>query len=455
MEARRDRRPPFELTDQARAGLVESAKAVLDGNRAGDSTKPSPDLYPHQWMWDSCFIAIGVSNYDPERAQKEIKALLRGQWLNGMVPQIIFNPTAGGYFPGPDVWQSERSPHAPPGVSTSGITQPPVLATAALAAYGRDPDRSRAEAFAREVYPKIKAYHEFLYRERNPDGSGLIVVVHPWESGLDNSPPYLDAGSRVQMTYRPRYTRLDTRHVSAANRPTDKDYDLFVWLLERMREVDYSWETYLRDAPLQVEDVLFNCILANANRDLQSLAEALGIVEEDERGRVSPFLKYGTEQAIQRKLWDEESGLYHSFDRAHGALLTDPTVASLMPLTLRHSGAEPGSEDEVAGRRARLEASFDDTRRFATGGYLCPTTALSSRRFDGENYWLGPVWVNTNWLLSNGASPSLAGRLRSDILELGALSGYREYFNPFTGRGYGTDRFSWSAALTIDILSNP
>ena len=31
-------------------------------------------------------------------------------------------------------------------------------------------------------------------------------------------------------------------------------------------------------------------------------------------------------------------------------------------------------------------------------------------------------------------------------------SGWREYFDPFSGAGYGSADFSWSAALTIDLL---
>ena len=179
--------------------LYEAAKAVLAANDLGTSTKPAPDLYPHQWNWDSCFIAIGLSRYAPKRAAQEIRSLLKGQWRNGLVPQIIFNPQAGGYFPGPDVWQSERSPDAPKDVATSGITQPPVLATAALSIYRNSSDLDFGREFLREVYPQIVRYHNWLYTERDPDESGLVTVVHPWESGLDNSPPYLDAGSRVEL----------------------------------------------------------------------------------------------------------------------------------------------------------------------------------------------------------------------------------------------------------------
>ncbi|MDO9575145.1 MAG: hypothetical protein Q7J55_01285 [bacterium] len=73
-------------------GLKKRAVEVLKDNDTGNSTKPAPLLYPHQWQWDSAFIAIGLSHIDEERAQQEILSLLRGQWTNGMIPHIIFNP---------------------------------------------------------------------------------------------------------------------------------------------------------------------------------------------------------------------------------------------------------------------------------------------------------------------------------------------------------------------------
>jgi len=29
-----------------------------------EHTVPSPDLYPHQWSWDSAFAAIGLATYN-------------------------------------------------------------------------------------------------------------------------------------------------------------------------------------------------------------------------------------------------------------------------------------------------------------------------------------------------------------------------------------------------------
>ena len=423
--------------------LTEGARAVLAGNDLGHSTKPSPDLYPHQWNWDSCFIAIGISRYDTERACTEIRSLLKGQWRNGLVPQIVFNPAGTGYFPGPDVWQSERSPDAPRGVETSGITQPPALATAALTIWQNAVDKERAGQFLAEVYPAILAYHRFLYEQRDPDGSGLVVVVHPWESGLDNSPPYLDAGARVRIIYRPQYTRLDTLHVAAKNRPSNKDYDLFVYLLEQMRAVDWDQKRYLETAQLQVQDVLFNSVLCRANTDLAFIARIVG-----QDPAQAETWHNRTAGGINERLWDEAAGTYYSFDRVAGRLLEVDTLASFH--TLYGQVATPERAERL------IEKRLLDPNRYWPDGYPVATTAMDSPWFNPENYWLGPTWANTNWMIARGLDSyghrDLAARLREKSLDLVHKSGYREYFNPQTGEGYGTDSFSWTAALAIDMV---
>ena len=70
--------------------LIDDCIAVLKRNNVGGWTKPTTELYPHQWLWDSCFIAIGQRHFNVKQAQKEIKNIFRGQWKNGMVPNIIY-----------------------------------------------------------------------------------------------------------------------------------------------------------------------------------------------------------------------------------------------------------------------------------------------------------------------------------------------------------------------------
>jgi len=433
------------VTSEQSRKLIAGAKSVLAANDLGCSTKPAPDLYPHQWDWDSCFIAIGIARYDPQRAAEEIRSLLRGQWRSGMIPQIVFNPQATGYFPGPDVWQSQLSSDAPRHVQTSGITQPPVLATAVRVIANRAQGQPWLDPFLHEVYPKILLYHRFLYEQRDPDGTGLIVVVHPWESGLDNSPPYLDAGERVQLTYQPKYERLDLLHVSAKNRPTNKNYDLFVWLLEQMRAVKWDQRRYLEHAALQVEDVLFNSILCRANLDLAAIASSIG----EDRTAANTWFEQ-TSGAINAYLWDETDGTYYSRDRVAGHLLKDDTIAAFH--TLYGQVAPP----ERAGRLIDAHL-LDPAAYWPKAGYPVPTTAMNAPYFNPENYWLGPVWVNTNWMVMRGlreyGCEDLAEDIRDKTLGLVERSGYREYFNPLTGEGYGTQSFGWTAALTLDLLA--
>jgi len=94
---------------------------VLDFNWTGRYTQPGPRLYPHQWSWDSAFIAMGYAHYHQARAVQELNHLFDSQWKNGLLPQIVFNPDFGEYFPGVGFWQADRSPDAPRDHKTSGV----------------------------------------------------------------------------------------------------------------------------------------------------------------------------------------------------------------------------------------------------------------------------------------------------------------------------------------------
>jgi hypothetical protein len=107
-------------------GLRQWEIATLRNNDTGVFTKPGPRQYPQQWNWDSALIALGLSHFDLRRAQTEIRALLSGQWQDGMLPHVVYHSIASDYFPFAAFWQIDNSHHAP-GVPTSGITQPLLL----------------------------------------------------------------------------------------------------------------------------------------------------------------------------------------------------------------------------------------------------------------------------------------------------------------------------------------
>jgi glycogen debranching enzyme len=88
----------------AEVQLAARARQVLRQNDMGDWTRAAPNLYPHQWSWDSAFIAIGLAHLSTRRAAKELLALFEHQWGTGKVPHIVFNSEAppDSYFPGPE-----------------------------------------------------------------------------------------------------------------------------------------------------------------------------------------------------------------------------------------------------------------------------------------------------------------------------------------------------------------
>jgi hypothetical protein len=427
--------------------IVRQAKAVLDFNWTGEYTMPGPRLYPHQWSWDSAFIAIGYSRYDQDRAVRELKHLFEAQWKNGLLPQIVFNPRFTNYFPGPNFWRAKESPEAPNHRETSGVIQPPVHATAALYVYRHAENEAGAKEFLEYAFPKLEAWHGYLYRERDPGGEGLVYIRHPWESGMDNSPMWDQIMQRLHLRAEqiPPYRRADIHTVSASDRPTSTAYDRFAYLVKLFADCSYDEDKMRQDCPFLVQDVLFNSLLCKANRDLAEIARVLGEDPSTYEG-----LAEKTKGAINEKLWDEDRGIYLDYDFADnrpirvyfGPNLAGPLYASipdqdrvkLVVNTLENDGF--GLSDE----------NITPIPSYDVHGY----------GFSEERYWRGPVWINIDWFLMKGLEAygyeEHAERLRRTIIELCRREGFHEYCDPTSGEGLGSILFSWSAALLLDVL---
>ncbi len=423
--------------------LVDRAKHVLAANDVGTSTKPSPALYPHQWNWDSAFIAIGLAHYDRARAKTELRSLLAGQWRNGMIPHIIYNPNTSGYFPDPHSWQIARSPEAPAAILTSGITQPPMITIAVRDIVRRE----RRADFAREVFPPLLAYHRWFHRDRDPRGEGLASIIHPWESGMDNSPRWLEILDPIKLAKRPTYQREDATLIPPDERPTDADYDRFIFLMDLARDLKYDQGEILASSPFVVQDVLLNSILFCADDALRELAALIGEPTKE----IERWL-HAARLAFQTRLWDDTAALFYDFDQRGGKTIRENTIAALMPL---YAGVVT---KEQASRLVKHLTSPEEYAPGATTVFRVPTASKSSKYFAPRGYWRGPIWVNTNWFLIRGLErygyADLAHAIRADTLALVERAGFHEYFDPRTGEGDGTDMFSWSAALVIDLVDD-
>lgn len=153
--------------------VIAKAIEVLRLNDLGHYTVPTHGLYPFQWNWDSALSALGLAYVDEDRAWTEIETLFDHQWEDGMVPHIIFHKIDPGYFPGLEVYDTKRP------VPTSGLTQPPVTGFAVRRLYDRAKYKEMARARAGALLPKIARWHDWFYSARDPDGTGLVAVIHP------------------------------------------------------------------------------------------------------------------------------------------------------------------------------------------------------------------------------------------------------------------------------------
>lgn len=436
------------MTD--RDELVRRARAVLDRNRAGAYTCPSVRLYPHQWLWDSCFTAIGVARFDPTRAADELRALFRGQWDNGMLPHMIFADGARDVG-SRRVWRSRTRPGAPRDVATTCITQPPLVAIAVeRVAAALEPDDR--DALVAELTPKVLAYHRWLFRERRLDGSPLITLIHPWECGLDSTPPWMRALGEIRMPWWVRTAerlrlatllrslRYDTRQLPASERASDDDGLRMLALAIHLAHHDFDLARIPRDdRAVLVEDVAFNAFFAAANQSLRTLVDDL---PDETTNDLDPLID--AHAGALELLWHPPTSEYCSRDAVSHAPMSDRTIGTFLPLLT--------SDAHVDELVARL---LDPALYWSA--YPVPSVPLVARHFQDHRYWAGPTWVNTNWAiveaLHRRGHDDLAADLRARTVALVDEHGFSEYFSPTTGTGHGAPEFSWTAALTVDLVS--
>lgn len=431
--------------------LFGQAKAVLEMNDRGSYTQPGHELYPHQWLWDSCFIAIGWRHIDIERAKDEIRSLLRGQWHNGMIPNMIFRDDPK-YRTDRNAWRSWVNPYAPDDVKTSGITQPPLLAEAVFQ-IGEKLEWSERRQWYKSMYPALVAFHSWLYNDRDPHGEGLVLLVHPWETGLDNTPPWM---SEMHEHLLPLWIRLiektkfdhilnlfrrDTKHIPIDQRFTTIEALMLLDTQRRLRRKAYNIDKILDHSLFSIEDLAFNSMFVRANSLLQEIAKSL----REELPQELNKRMHKTERAFE-ELWDPYSAQYYSRDFVTHRLLKVSSIATLLPL---YAGS-------VSKERAHQLVKLIENHHAFGPAFPVPTVPTNSPWFRPKLYWQGPTWVNMNWLIIDGLKrygfDDHATALTESTLELVSRHGCYEYFDPLTGEPAGAPNFSWTAALTIDLL---
>jgi len=373
--------------------------ALLDENwrqgvRRGDGvpygyTCASPGHYPWQWYWDSCFAAMSWRRFDPSRARLELASLLAAGRPDGFIGHTIFWNT-----PLKGVRRHTYNVVSRDAPMTASI-QPPALAWAWRVAVG-DPAQE----------PRILAHHDWLEANRDLDGDGLIWIVQPDESGLDDSPQFDPIWKGrchalpgfIALVHRNRRLRYDLRRIVAAGGPACCEVSM---------------------------NVLYSLSRVAVGR--RSLT-----------------------QTIVERMYDERTGLFAPLVRPALGERPPVTWAALSPLAL------PDLPEEI-GRRL-VEEHLLDPQRFWLPAGLASVAAdePSFQRADlgswrQHRYWRGPMWINAAWLVWLGLV-RLGYREHADELVRRTAAavqrgGLCEYYEPYTGAGMGQPQFAWSTLI--------
>jgi glycogen debranching enzyme len=378
-----------------------------DGHRY---TIPSPASYPYQWLWDSCFHAIILTHFDINAAKEELLSLITHQFENGMLPHMVYwdMQTDARYASVNVDWGRE---------GTSSLTQPPILAYAVWRIYEVDRDAE----FLAAMYKCLFHFYQYLLHERDPHQRHLIGIINPDESGEDNSPRF-----DVALGLPPVHDMMenDRRRKALIVENIKSNFDAPFCLK------NFFW----------VKDVPYNAMMVENLRALARIAERL-----DRGSDARHFQKQSDEVAAAMKKTMLEDGIYWSTYGERYTKIKVKTWAMFAPLAA--GLAEKDEADRLVREHLLNEKEF-------AAPFSVPTVALDEPSFNGQGFWRGPVWAATNWFIYRGLRnygyEEEADKVRADTLALLERSGFREYWDPETGDGYGAEEFTWGG-LAIDM----
>jgi len=414
---------------------IEIAKEVLKNNRRSGYTLPTNnELYPAQWNWDSAFISLGYSYFNLEYAIVELEKLLSGQWDDGMIPHILFHDNDESYFPNHKTWDCGNK------IPSSGITQPPIIATIIKKIVDQNKLNQSQLKRVEIIIKKLKKYLNWFFNYRDTNKIGLVSIIHPWESGLDNSPIWDSSLDKVKIEENLKYERRDLNVSRSSNRPLKKDYDGYITLLNQFKKDKYNPSKIVNDSMFNVIDIGFNSILIRATKDLIEVSKKFNLDFTDLKNKISK-----SEESLIKFYKDEEQSFF-SYDFKNHNLIKVDAISNYFVLF-----ANLQNED-INNKIINKLKEYNSQKE-----YFFTTVNPKDKTFEETRYWRGPVWINTNWIIYQGLigkDKNFSNLIKNKTLELLENKKFHEYYNYKTGDCLGANNFSWSAALYLDLKLN-
>jgi len=369
------------------------------------------DYSNRQWYWDSCFHAIVLASKNPNLAKSEVTLLLKNQYKNGFIPHINYFDNKGQEVPNQyrsyinTYWSNKAH---------SDITQPPMLATAVARIYRITKDSK----FLNEIMPKMISHYNWFHQFRT-DENGLVSIIHPWESGWDNSQ---------------RWDEI----LGIKNGTREEINEKKMFLFREYQKLNWDNEKILNSNLFVVQPVDLNCVYAFNLRILSKLCKTVNDNENSE--------------TFQKRAMDVENGI-------NKIMKHEDYFVDYLKCVEKKSSIKSAAMFFVLltkmdfDRDSLIKNHFLNEKEFATR-YPIPSVSIDAPLFNPNEYWRGNTWININWLIVRGllnrGYKSEARKLINRTLSLVKKSGFREYYNPLNGKGLGAMNFGWST-LSLDL----
>jgi len=156
-----------------RAGLISTRFYTTR-----EAMTPSKVHYVGVWQWDAYFHALAYRHMEMNLAKDQLRIVLDHQRSDGMIPDAVHDEGTVTRLTFP---------------VEADVTKPPLVAWAAWKLYEIDHDVE----FLHEVYEPIVRWNNWWFEKNDVDGNGLCEYLHPYSSGLDDSPLW-DEGVPVE-----------------------------------------------------------------------------------------------------------------------------------------------------------------------------------------------------------------------------------------------------------------
>jgi len=456
------------------------------------------------WAWDSWKHAYALASVDPELAKDSIRTMFAYQ----VKPNDELRPQDHGMVVDAIFFNKDNPRGGDGGNWNERNTKPPLASWAVWEIYQQTKDKS----FIEEMFPKLVAYHQWWYRNRDFNNNGLIEygatkhARHNNKNGeltfsvtyknLEDLPQNLNCLNRKNEIFdcvgmnsyesvinKGNYLELDVGAQHGAGWESGMDNAARFGFINQEQLTEYAnfrhsgdiekarshWqvrffenknsEGELIGFSINQESVELNAYLVNEKHILSEMAKLLGKNQKSER-----FLVESSKlsKLINQCFYDQKTGFYYDLQISEEQLTKDDCKGSL--LVERGRGPEgwsplwAGIAD--ADKAEKVKNVMMNPLEFNTKVPL-GTASKTNPAYDPNIYWRGRVWLDQVYFGIKGLnnfgykkeSQELLSKLLNNAQGLSDDQAIRENYNPETGQVQGATNFSWSAAHILMLLN--